>query len=195
MGSGGRVDTGCSNCCGCCLPTTPTPPTITRKAHPPGQLNWKVFLKTLFKFLQKWKEYLMTSLTFNNHQIWGHLMFTSWVLQFLPHKISISPTGFLSTWSSSLFPTCTPAFHTLFTFLSILKDQPRCHLFQEPFQNRTMKLLKPMCLEYPRADHIRPPMISPSRFSLPHLLGPDFILCSLLDVQSLPRCSLCQNNS
>ena len=63
----------------------------------------------------------MTSLTFNNHQIWGHLMFTSWVLQFLPHKISISPTGFLSTWSSSLFPTCTPAFHTLFTFLSILK--------------------------------------------------------------------------
>lgn len=102
MGSGGRVDTGCSNCCGCCPPTTPTPPTITRKAHPPGQLNWKAFLKTLFKFLQKWKEYLMTSLTFNNHQIWGHLMFTSWVLQFLPHKISISPTGFFSTWSSSL---------------------------------------------------------------------------------------------
>lgn len=90
----------------------------------------------------------MTSITFNNHQIWGHLMLTSWVLQFLPHKISISPTGFLSTWSSSLSPTCTPAFHTLFTFLPILKDQPRCHLFQKPFKTETIKLLKPMCLEY-----------------------------------------------
>lgn len=91
----------------------------------------------------------MTSLTFNNHQIWGHLMLTSRVLQFLPHKMSISPTGFLSTWSSSLFPTCTPAFHTLFTFLPILEDQPRHHLVQKPFQNWTTKLLKPMCLEYP----------------------------------------------
>ena len=76
-------------------------------------------------------------------------MLTSRVLQFLPHKMSISPTGFLSTWSSSLFPTCTPAFHTLFTFLPILKDQPRRHLIQKPFQNWTTKLLKPMCLEYP----------------------------------------------